>query len=102
MDLRKLKTLIDLVAESDISELEVTEGEGKGTNRQKPAPVHHGHAAANDAASTSSHGCTRCRSSNACSHRGTGSGTSRCRPQSNFTHGGHVLPRTQPRRLQFR
>jgi len=29
MDLRKLKTLIDLVAESDISELEVTEGEGK-------------------------------------------------------------------------
>lgn len=29
MDLRKLKTLIDLVAESDISELEITEGEGK-------------------------------------------------------------------------
>ncbi|AJE97815.1 acetyl-CoA carboxylase biotin carboxyl carrier protein [Pandoraea apista] len=29
MDLRKLKTLIDLVAESGISELEVTEGEGK-------------------------------------------------------------------------
>lgn len=29
MDLRKLKTLIDLVAESGISELEVTEGDGK-------------------------------------------------------------------------
>ena len=29
MDLRKLKTLIDLVAESDISELEITEAEGK-------------------------------------------------------------------------
>lgn len=29
MDLRKLKTLIDLVAESDIAELEVTEGENK-------------------------------------------------------------------------
>ena len=29
MDLRKLKTLIDLVAESSISELEVTEGESK-------------------------------------------------------------------------
>jgi len=29
MDLRKLKTLIDLVAESDIAELEVTEGESK-------------------------------------------------------------------------
>lgn len=29
MDLRKLKTLIDLVAESSISELEITEGDGK-------------------------------------------------------------------------
>ena len=29
MDLRKLKTLIDLVSESNISELEITEGEGK-------------------------------------------------------------------------
>lgn len=29
MDLRKIKTLIDLVAESGISELEITEGEGK-------------------------------------------------------------------------
>ena len=29
MDLRKLKTLIDLVAESNIAELEITEGEGK-------------------------------------------------------------------------
>lgn len=29
MDLRKLKTLIDLVSDSDIAELEITEGEGK-------------------------------------------------------------------------
>jgi acetyl-CoA carboxylase biotin carboxyl carrier protein len=29
MDLRKLKTLIDLVGESDIAELEITEGEDK-------------------------------------------------------------------------
>jgi len=29
MDLRKLKTLIDLVAESGIAELEITEGEGR-------------------------------------------------------------------------
>ena len=29
MDLRKLKTLIDLVADSGIAELEITEGEGK-------------------------------------------------------------------------
>ena len=29
MDLRKLKSLIDLVSESNISELEITEAEGK-------------------------------------------------------------------------
>ena len=29
MDMRKLKTLVDLVAESNISELEITEAEGK-------------------------------------------------------------------------
>ena len=29
MDLRKLKTLIDLVSESNIAELEITENEGK-------------------------------------------------------------------------
>lgn len=38
MDLRKLKTLIDLVAESSISELEITEGEGK-VRIVKAAPV---------------------------------------------------------------
>lgn len=41
MDLRKLKTLIDLVAESDISELEVTEGEGK-VRIVKSSPVAQG------------------------------------------------------------
>lgn len=41
MDLRKLKTLIDLVAESDISELEVTEGEGK-VRIVKSAPASQG------------------------------------------------------------
>ncbi len=40
MDLRKLKTLIDLVAESDISELEVTEGDGKvRIVKTPPAPA---------------------------------------------------------------
>lgn len=39
MDLRKLKTLIDLVSESDISELEVTEGEGKVRIVKTPAQV---------------------------------------------------------------
>ena len=37
MDLRKLKTLIDLVSESGISELEVTEGEGKVRSSEEQA-----------------------------------------------------------------
>jgi acetyl-CoA carboxylase biotin carboxyl carrier protein len=41
MDLRKLKTLIDLVAESDIAELEVTEGESK-VRIVKSSPVPQG------------------------------------------------------------
>lgn len=46
MDLRKLKTLIDLVSESNVSELEITEAEGKvrivkggGTVVQQYVPV---------------------------------------------------------------
>jgi acetyl-CoA carboxylase biotin carboxyl carrier protein len=46
MDLRKLKTLIDLVSESNVSELEITEAEGKirivkggGAAVQQLAPV---------------------------------------------------------------
>ncbi|MFM7632325.1 MAG: acetyl-CoA carboxylase biotin carboxyl carrier protein [Betaproteobacteria bacterium] len=39
MDLRKLNTLIDLVAESDISELEVTEGESKVRIVKSSAPA---------------------------------------------------------------
>jgi hypothetical protein len=35
MDLRKLKTLIDLVSESNVSELEITEAEGKGAHRER-------------------------------------------------------------------
>jgi len=38
MDLRKLKTLIDLVAESGISELEITEGDGKVRIVKGPGP----------------------------------------------------------------
>jgi len=40
MDLRKLKTLIDLVAESSISELEITEGEGRVRIVKNAAPVY--------------------------------------------------------------
>lgn len=44
MDLRKLKTLIDLVSESNVSELEITEAEGKvrivkSMGVAAPAPV---------------------------------------------------------------
>ncbi|MFV0680782.1 acetyl-CoA carboxylase biotin carboxyl carrier protein [Ottowia sp.] len=41
MDLRKLKTLIDLVSESNVSELEITEAEGKVriVKGAPPAPV---------------------------------------------------------------
>jgi acetyl-CoA carboxylase biotin carboxyl carrier protein len=45
MDLRKLKTLIDLVSESNVSELEITEAEGKvrivkgGAPTAQPAAV---------------------------------------------------------------
>src|SRR6185295_16534795 len=44
MDLRKLKTLIDLVSESNISELEITEADGKVRivkADKTPAPVVH-------------------------------------------------------------
>jgi acetyl-CoA carboxylase biotin carboxyl carrier protein len=41
MDLRKLKTLIDLVSESSISELEITEADGKvRIVKSPPAPIY--------------------------------------------------------------
>ena len=58
MDLRKLKTLIDLVSESNVSELEITEAEGKvrivkggpamvqGAHMPMPAPMQPNVAAA--------------------------------------------------------
>ena len=46
MDLRKLKTLIDLVAESGISELEITEGEGKVRIVKGPTPMPQGYVQA--------------------------------------------------------
>jgi acetyl-CoA carboxylase biotin carboxyl carrier protein len=45
MDLRKLKTLIDLVSESNISELEITEADGKvRIVKSEPAAVVHTHS----------------------------------------------------------
>src|SRR6187549_2304206 len=45
MDLRKLKTLIDLVSESNVSELEITEAEGKVRIVKGGGPVVHAAAA---------------------------------------------------------
>ncbi|MFO1219057.1 MAG: acetyl-CoA carboxylase biotin carboxyl carrier protein [Burkholderiaceae bacterium] len=54
MDLRKLKTLVDLVSESNISELEITEAEGKvrivKSDRSPPAAVAYAPAVAAPAA----------------------------------------------------
>ena len=44
MDLRKLKTLIDLVSESNVSELEITEAEGKVRIVKSGATVVHQYA----------------------------------------------------------
>ena len=50
MDLRKLKTLIDLVSESNISELEITEADGKvrivKADPASAAPLHYAPAPA--------------------------------------------------------
>ncbi len=46
MDLRKLKTLIDLVSESNISELEIAEADGKVRIVKAGAPVVAAHAPA--------------------------------------------------------
>lgn len=56
MDLRKLKTLIDLVSESNISELEITEAEGKVriVKSAEPASVQYVQAAAPAAAAPAS------------------------------------------------
>lgn len=46
MDLRKLKTLIDLVSDSNVSELEITEAEGKVRIVKGGGPVAHSYAPA--------------------------------------------------------
>ena len=50
MDLRKVKTLIDLVQQSDITELEITEGEERVRISRGSSTVTHHHAAASAAA----------------------------------------------------
>lgn len=57
MDLRKLKTLIDLVSDSNVSELEITEAEGKVRivkATSAPAPQHFAPAAVTTASAVAS------------------------------------------------
>ncbi len=61
MDLRKLKTLIDLVSESNVSELEITEAEGKvrivkGSGAPAPSFSGSGHSPAPATAAVSAAG----------------------------------------------
>ena len=57
MDLRKLKTLIDLVSDSNVSELEITEAEGKVriVKGAAAAPVQHYPAASLPSVQTAAH-----------------------------------------------
>src|SRR5882672_6483327 len=85
MDLRKLKTLIDLVSESNISELEITEADGKVriVKADPAAPVHGLRPRAN-AGRDGSGGACRCSRS--------GRRRSRTGPHRQVTDGRDVLP----------
>jgi biotin carboxyl carrier protein len=100
MDLRKLKTLIDLVSESNISELEITEAEGKVrivkagpcarcTGAYAPAPV----AASGTVAGTAAEQAAAAAAP----------ATRRDRGQDHqVADGRHLLPRRQPGRQAVR
>jgi acetyl-CoA carboxylase biotin carboxyl carrier protein len=98
MDLRKLKTLIDLVSESNVSELEITEAEGKvrivkAARRHGQAPMMHD-------------GARRSRPSRrplapAAPAGPPTTGRARAGPCRQVAHGGHLLPLGQPGRQAF-
>jgi acetyl-CoA carboxylase biotin carboxyl carrier protein len=93
MDLRKLKTLIDLVSESNVSELEITEADGKvrivKASQQASAPVMH-YAVAPPPQSVPAAAATRA-GSGACRRAGSGAA-----PRRQVTDGRHLLPFGQP------
>lgn len=95
MDLRKLKTLIDLVSESNVSELEITEAEGrvrivKGNDDQVVAQSGlRGTTAYRFGGGSCCLGCTRGGSTRSC---GGGNRTYR-----QIADGWHVLPLFIPR-----
>ena len=97
MDLRKLKTLIDLVAESGIAELEITEGEGKVRIvkfSQTLQPVAYHQPEAGVAAAPVAAPARRCRARRAGAGRDPG-------PCGQGADGRHVLPLAEPGRRAF-
>ncbi len=99
MDLRKLKTLVDLVSESNISELEITEADGKvrivkseaGAARGPGTWVPQPHGRANACHGACDASSTRCgavagRAGRACRRTRNGS-------RGALTDGWHLLPR---------
>jgi len=103
MDLRKLKTLIDLVSESNISELEITEAEGKvrivkgGSAGTAAAPLIYAPAPSPVVAAH------RCRGHGRAGRRDRsrkpgGPG----RQGHQVADGRYLLPLSQPRRQAFR
>ena len=96
MDLRKLKTLIDLVSESGVAELEITEGEDHVRIVNRPtvsaAPVVQAPAAAGSA----------CSGSRTRGGPGSRSGCCSGRPANHHEpDGGHFLPCAVARRSAF-
>src|SRR6218665_1660208 len=93
MDLRKLKTLIDLVSESNVSELEITEAEDKVRihKARRPPPPTPGPAPrpAPGPPRRGAPGGGPPRPASGCGAR---------RPYRQVAHGGHVLPIVEPRR----
>jgi acetyl-CoA carboxylase biotin carboxyl carrier protein len=91
MDLRKLKTLIDLVSESNVSELEITEAEGKVRIVKSEGVVHQYVAAPVQAAPSGCNlGCrTRCAAVAELPAPAGG-------PCGQVAHGRYVLPFLQP------
>src|SRR6218665_2855423 len=99
MDLRKLKTLNDLVSESNVSELEITEAEGKVRIVKSDAPMLSQHTPAPiPAPPPPPPPPPRRRGAGGGEPPPPAGGWGPRRPYRQVAHGGHVLPIVEPRR----
>ena len=90
MDLRKLKTLIDLVSDSNVSELEITEAEGTvRIVKSAPAPVAMVTQMAAPVAVAAPVAAAPAPAAAPAAPRG---GSCACRSHGQVTDGWHVLP----------